>query len=753
MAERAGACSRAEIPDVILVNGPPCEAAREFCELLRRRLPHPYLLVGFDDFLAMAPGDQPTLMSECGPAIRRLMDAIGPAIRALVDSGNRVIVNSWLTDDDTAASLTAALADISTYRVAWTVPVEQITPPDGEPDSPTANELHAVAAVVHTFCSHDAFIDAASRSTASCVDELLRALADWQRPDPIRLSTELAPAAVSGVVTGVEPADRWFRELSEASGDVFYKIQTDPVVRVEYISPNVRQWGGYTSDDYINDPNTMRQILDRRDADKVAAALSAAPGRSVEFEFRWLHRDGRTTWTLNWGRRRVRPDGSIVLEGTAHDITELRAAQEDLKASQEHYRLLAEVSSDFTIRTVRGFDIEWVSPSITRALGWQPEDVVGHNGLEFFHPNDVAGTREHAARMTSGEPAAGRIRLRTADGSFRWFSQLATPVLDADGELIARISGFQDVDAQVRAEQALARSERRFRLAMEYAPVGMAVLDLERRFLEVNPALCRMLGRTERWLLESGMVDVLDPADDDLDRAMRGAVQSGRSESSRHDVRLRDAEGRQLWAEHSIGLLKDDEGSPVSYVSQFLDVTAAHEARERLRFLAAHDALTSLANRHQLLERMRSLLSKAAVSPGRHVAVIFVDLDDFKPVNDTYGHAAGDAVLVEVAQRLSANVRHDDVVARIGGDEFVVALPNMRDEANAEAAAAKIHAVLAEPIEYDGTVMRITASLGVTLAQPGESADEALKRADSALYHAKAAGRDGWAIATAREGR
>jgi diguanylate cyclase (GGDEF)-like protein/PAS domain S-box-containing protein len=792
------------------------------CALLQQRLPDPYLLADFDDFLAMAPprlagslspmsgrglgpngsathadgaaspepdairlvntateGEPPALIPEFGPPMRRVIDAIGPTVRALVDSGNRVILNSWLADGATAQSLATALSGLRTFRVAWICSPSELQTLEHNRAERIPGLARGVSAVVHTFNSHDVIIDTTGRDSSSCVDELLAALTAWQQtatkpmppltqPAPAQASgraletatatatatqpeAKPAPAALAGAVTPTEPPDRWFRSLAEASGDIFYKIQTDPIVRVEYMSASVRRWGGYTHDDYVNDPDTLRRILHPHDADKVAAALSAEPGRSVEFEFRWRHRDGSTTWTLNWGRRRVRPDGSIVLEGTAHDITELRAAQEELKASQAHYRLLAEVSSDFTIRTVRGFDIEWVSPSITRALGWQPEDLVGRNGFEFFHPNDVAGTREQAARMTSGEPVAGRIRLRRADGSYRWFSQLATPVLDADGELMARISGFQDVDAQVRAEQALTRSERRFRLAMEYAPVGMAVLDLERRFLEVNPALCRMLGRDEQWLLESGMAEVLDPTDDDLDLAMRGAVLSGRAESSRHDVRMRNADGRLLWAEHSVGLLKDDDGNPASYVSQFLDVTAAHEAREKLRFLAAHDALTSLANRHQLLERLRSLLS-VAMHSGRHLAVLFVDLDNFKPVNDTHGHAAGDAVLVEVAERLRSNVRRDDVVARIGGDEFVLALPNVRNQADAEIVAAKVHRVMAEPIEYEGNSLRITVSLGLTMAQPGESADETLKRADAALYHAKESGRNRWAIATAHEG-
>ena len=683
------------------------------------------------------------------------------------------------------------------------------------------------------------------------------AVPPWDEATP---APEAAPAAAR--------SDGWFREIAEQTGDVFYAIRTYPDFAIEFVSDSVSRWGGYSAADYIADPGLLGKILDPRDSDRVAAAFRMEPGQDVEWEFRWLHRDGRPVWTQNWGRRRVREDGSIVLEGTAHDITPLRLAQqqaqeseerlrlvldnvgdailqfdrkgtllwaspslatvlgwepeqvigqqlaltcpedreeteaifraavrerasdvrhrsrtargdgrviwvdntarllwddegtftgvicairdvtdqveaqEALAASQEHFRLLAEQSSDFTLRTVRGFVVDWVSPSVSRVLGWRPDEIVGHSGFDFFHPNDIEPTRETAAKMATGASASGRLRLRCADGSFKWVSQVATPVFDDRGKLVARISGFQDVDAQVRAEHALARSERRFRLAMEFAPTGMAVIDLDRTFVEVNPALCRMLGRDEAWLLEHRVSDVLDTDDDDAtDVRMREEVLSGRVESASNHHRMLTADGDTVWAEHSVGLLRDEDGTPLSYVSQFLDVTAAHQAQERLRFLAGHDALTSLANRHQLLARLSRILAHAP-GAGSRIAVLFVDLDNFKPINDTHGHAAGDAVLVEFAHRLTATVRGDDVVARLGGDEFIVALPGIRRLDDAQNIAAKIHEALAIPFKVGEAAIRTTVSIGLTLARQGEDPDEVLRRADRALYRAKGSGRN-----------
>ncbi|MDQ1250472.1 MAG: domain S-box protein, partial [Actinomycetota bacterium] len=519
-------------------------------------------------------------------------------------------------------------------------------------------------------------------------------------------------------------------------------LQFDPEGTLVWASPSTATVLGWDPAQLIGANGNFTCPEDLQETEAAFDAAVRDHAEEVRLRSRAVRGDGTRIWVDNTARLLWNQDGEY--EGSIcaiRDVTDQVEAEQALAASQEHYRILAEESSDFTLRTVDDFVVEWVSPSVTDVLGWRPDQIVGRNGFEFFHPHDVPATRAGANRLVEGQAASGRVRLRCADGSYRWVSQLAKPLIDDQGRLVAGIVGFRDVDARVRAEQALARSERRFRMAMESAPTGMAVVDLERRFLEVNPALCRMLARDEDWLLRHGMTDILDPADDELDLRMREEVMSGRVDSSSHRKRLITATGDVVWADHSVGLLRDDDGTPLSYVSQFLDVTAAHEAQERLQFLAGHDALTSLPNRHQLLSRLNGILEHGARSLA-NVAVLFVDLDKFKPINDTYGHAAGDAVLVEFARRLTTHVRNGDLVARLGGDEFIVALPGVQNLSDAQAVASKIHDAIAVPFTVGGAQVRTTVSIGLALARPGERADEVLRRADGALYRAKGGGRN-----------
>jgi len=306
--------------------------------------------------------------------------------------------------------------------------------------------------------------------------------------------------------------------------------------------------------------------------------------------------------------------------------------------------------------------------------------------------------------------------------------------------LIGRVGRLRDVQAEHDAQEALRRSEQRFRTAMESAPTGMAVVGLNREFIEVNPALCRLLGRTEQWLLTHAVTDVLDPLDDDLDRRLRAQVLAGLVPSLVRDHQMIRSDGERVLVEQSIGLLRDDQGRATAYVSQFADVTEARETREQLRFMATHDSLTELLNRRELVTRISGVLGRTPRT-GINVGVLFIDLDGLKPVNDTYGHAIGDAVIVNVARRIHDQVRSNDVLARFGGDEFVLVLPAIHDSEDAERIAASLHEVVERPMLLEGHEISMTLSIGVTVAPPGEDPDVAMRQADAALYRAKREGR------------
>jgi diguanylate cyclase (GGDEF)-like protein/PAS domain S-box-containing protein len=249
-----------------------------------------------------------------------------------------------------------------------------------------------------------------------------------------------------------------------------------------------------------------------------------------------------------------------------------------------------------------------------------------------------------------------------------------------------------------------------------------------------------MVGRSPQWLLEHGIADVLDPDDDQLDRHMRAEALSKSVIHAGRQERLRRPDGTLVWVEHAIGLLRDESGMPLHFVSTFVDVTESRAIQEKLRFQATHDSLTQLVNRRDLYLRAESLQRRRART-GEHVGVLYIDIDGFKVVNDTFGHYVGDVVLKAAADRLAAVGRKDDVVSRVGGDEFVLLLPALHSVDDALAVANTIVERFREPISTEGVSIELGVSVGVALALADETADDTLRRADAALYEAKLRGR------------
>ena len=281
-----------------------------------------------------------------------------------------------------------------------------------------------------------------------------------------------------------------------------------------------------------------------------------------------------------------------------------------------------------------------------------------------------------------------------------------------------------------RLASALARS----RASTEFALIGKAVVvrgaeggwSLE----EANPALVALLGRDPvgaRWR------DLLHPEDRAPVRSALEAMDGDGDPTWEGEVRHRLPGGRQVWTQLHLSRLPYDGGG-TGVVAQFLDVTARRAAQDDLEQLAHHDGLTGLLNRSRLLTGLRSLLA----APGeRRPAVLFLDLDRFKGVNDTYGHEAGDQVLIQVATALQASSRPGDLVARIGGDEFLVCCPGVGDDACADALARRLEAAVRPALLVAGHDVGLDVSVGVRLVAAGESAEEAVRGADLAMYAVK----------------
>jgi diguanylate cyclase (GGDEF)-like protein/PAS domain S-box-containing protein len=273
-------------------------------------------------------------------------------------------------------------------------------------------------------------------------------------------------------------------------------------------------------------------------------------------------------------------------------------------------------------------------------------------------------------------------------------------------------------------------------VAFDNAPVGMALLDLDGRWFRVNPALSRMLGYTAAELTAADCPDLTHPDDVVADDIAVRQLKKG-EQAVTLDKRYRHRDGHVVWVRRSASLVRDEDGFPQYVVAAYEDIGERRQQDARLSYLALHDALTGLANRALLDDRLTQAVAQRDRDGGA-VAVLFCDVDGLKAVNDEYGHAFGDELLVTVAKRLTAQVRTADTVARVGGDEFVV-VSNLRAPSDAEAMTRRLTEALNTQLKApDGTHVEVRVSVGSAVATD-HTVDPAtlLRSADRAMYAAK----------------
>ncbi|HSU67206.1 MAG TPA: EAL domain-containing protein, partial [Tepidisphaeraceae bacterium] len=321
---------------------------------------------------------------------------------------------------------------------------------------------------------------------------------------------------------------------------------------------------------------------------------------------------------------------------------------------------------------------------------------------------------------------------------------------------------------QRHIERMRRQSEEFFRNAFDHAATGMVLADQNGRWVKVNRALCELVGYTDEQLLRTPSLSITFPEHLATERAAVEELRAGRVDRHQLETRYRHKDGHVVWALVTKSLVRDENGRPQTFISQIQDVTERKLAEDRLRHQSLHDGLTGLPNRLLFLERLRQAIDRANEDPGFRVAVLFMDLDRFKLINDTLGHAAGDKLLVAVAERLRRCVSGADstgasgsagagdeggsgpghTVARLAGDEFTVLLQGFAEPGEAEQVADRILRELAEPVEFGGRPIRPSASIGIvhTAGRRHTAAAQLMADADAALYKAKAAGRGRHAV-------
>lgn len=302
--------------------------------------------------------------------------------------------------------------------------------------------------------------------------------------------------------------------------------------------------------------------------------------------------------------------------------------------------------------------------------------------------------------------------------------------------------------------EALREAEERFRHAFEYAPIGIALVAPDGEFIRVNRALCELTGYSEDELVGKPFQQITHP--EDLDADLQFVAQMLEGERSGYEMvkRYIHADGHVVWIQLNVSLVRSSEGRPLYFISQIQDISERRQLEEQLMFLAGHDEMTGLLNRR----RFREELERGVAYARRYHhagALLLLDLDNFKQVNDTLGHHIGDLLVTEVAGRLRQRVRATDVLARVGGDEFAVFLPQATRAQAERVAGELIEHIAGQPYLSEAGSVEARASLGIALFDPNsaEAGPEALlMNADVAMYEAKRAGGNRFAVYREEDG-
>jgi diguanylate cyclase (GGDEF)-like protein/PAS domain S-box-containing protein len=410
-------------------------------------------------------------------------------------------------------------------------------------------------------------------------------------------------------------------------------------------------------------------------------------------------------------------------------IDGLLLAEEIYRQEQEQrFRALIEHSSDLLAVLDSDGLVMFASPASRALLGVVEGLLVGRHPFERVHPDDrfEAASLLDRAWAVPGVLEPMEARFRHESGEWRWFEVLVENLLDQP-EVAAVIVHLRDVSDRRRAQERLASSEARFRSLVQHTADLIAIVDEDMLLTYVSPAARSMLGFEPDSLLGRPITDLIPAEQLFVDDGKLPALS---------EAHIRDASGQWRSAELTITDLRGDE-AVAGIVINARDVSERKNLEDKLRHLAMHDPLTGLANRNLLHERLEAALS----NPWNAVSVLYLDIDDFKTLNDTLGHGYGDSALSEIARRLVANLRDTDLAARLGGDEFAVLLEGPGAVTPMDVAERLLHALRA-PIVLGHHRVQLTVSLGAAMREQDSTVVSLTRNADIAMYLAKTDGKD-----------
>ncbi len=602
--------------------------------------------------------------------------------------------------------------------------------------------------VTRLWVSEDGVVDGAV-GTLRNIDAEMAALTELQRSQALHKAVVSAVGegvmvvAAEGVIVQVNPACERILQ-TDAEGLVDRMIEEIPwTLEIEGEAEQVSSEPPFRSS--LRSGESERGVLLRLNSD-----------------------DGCSRWLVGNAEPVRDPAGGHLLVVSFTDVTQWREAEAQLAA--EHNRLELVLTSiglgtwDWRVpEDDIEFDEGWSLFTGSRTVALC--HMTSAQWRDHVHPEDLLRVTRVVATCVAGDAPTYDIEYRVhhSTRSWAWIRERGHVLeRDASGTAVHLMGTLEGIDELKAAQEALTASEAHYRMLAENASSIVTQADFEGVLLWVSPSIEPLLGWRPEEMLGVNVAHIVHP--DDLDVLNAGQQQTRGGVEATLKVRARNPQGEYRWFKLLLRPTFDDSGEVTGRVAGWHDIDAEvrtqqelARSREQLQFLASHDPLTGVLNRREFTHRCESILAQAT----RPIGLLFVDVDDFKPVNDTYGHAVGDAIIRCVAERIVASCA-DALTARIGGDEFLILLPESRGAAEewdgpieADGAGAgeeatearllefarRIEVEMAKPMSVDEVTVELSVSIGAARSYPGESVDSLIGHADLALYQAKRAGR------------
>jgi diguanylate cyclase (GGDEF)-like protein/PAS domain S-box-containing protein len=527
-----------------------------------------------------------------------------------------------------------------------------------------------------------------------------------------------------------------FRALVQHSSDVV--IVASPDGPLTYVSPSVWELFGHEPDDLLGTRGSLNAHPD--DLEKIRArvgALRGRPGESDAFQYRVYDATGNLRWVESTVTNLVDEPSVQGFVYNVHDITDRVEAEQALRASEAMFRSVAE-SSPLGIYTAdREGRCIYVNERWQQITGLTAEDAAGHGWVQMVHPDDLEWLLTDIGDRAFTERHDLTYRLVRPDGEVRWVTAHTSGTPDEGPDGVTAVGVMEDITDRVEAERDTQRLTDIFEATQDF--IGIA--DAQGNVLYFNRAARRFFELPLAGpLADRNLIDVFSPWATEMlttqiePRLRRDGIWSG-------ELALLRPDGTEVPVSAQLLVHYDDTGELEFFSGVMRDISERKAFEDQLAHQATHDPLTGLPNRILLLDELGDALARAH-RHHRSVAVLFLDLDHFKVVNDSLGHGLGDRLLVSIARRLSAALRPGDTVGRFGGDEFVLICEQIEEPADAVAVARRVEHALSRPFEVDDAEIYVGVSVGISISEDTSRDPETLIRdADAAMYRAKEKGR------------